>query len=549
VQLIFPSKSPIKKGDVLCARVYLRAIDVKSETREAQVEFIFQRTISPYTVQFRRMLGVTGTWERHDYRWRANEDLPAGDGGLVFRISYERETIDVGGALVLNLGNSASLDDLPETRISYEGREADAPWRKQAADRIEQNRKAELTINVADASGKPVQDAQTHVTLRRHAFGFGNIASRFISDAKPDPEMAKRWEQIYLDTFNTGVSTITWRWWVTPWGRQQNDRAVAWYRANGITDLHGTHVIWAKWMRIPTSTGKSSGSYKGVDWKNTAGNDNDNNASLGEYNAHVKVDGVDAAREWLRQRVHAHIKEVMSANASQLTSCNVVNEQYDEHVLTDIFGMDEMAEWFKLAHATAPNVKLYLNDNGIIGPDSTHENAYCETIKFLLDHGAPLQGIGEQSHFGAKPPGMSQVERITNRLAAFGLPLEITEFDFDSEDERLQADYIRDYLTFMFSHPSVIGVTQWGFWQGDHWKPNAGLWRKDWSPKPAARVLQDLILKQWHTDQTGKTDAAGSFHVRGFLGQYDVQVKSGDVSQAIQADLIRGGSTVTVKLK
>jgi endo-1,4-beta-xylanase len=33
-----------------------------------------------------------------------------------------------------------------------------------------------------------------------------------------------------------------------------------------------------------------------------------------------------------------------------------------------------------------------------------------------------------------------------------------------------------------FAHPSVEGILMWGFWQGKHWRPNAFLWKKDWTP-------------------------------------------------------------------
>jgi hypothetical protein len=38
-----------------------------------------------------------------------------------------------------------------------------------------------------------------------------------------------------------------------------------------------------------------------------------------------------------------------------------------------------------------------------------------------------------------------------------GVVFKITEFDVDTEDESLQADYTRDLLTLVFSHPQAAG--------------------------------------------------------------------------------------------
>ena len=40
------------------------------------------------------------------------------------------------------------------------------------------------------------------------------------------------------------------------------------------------------------------------------------------------------------------------------------------------------------------------------------------------------------------------------------------------EDEEMQADYTRDFLTLAYSHPTVVGVQLWGFWERAHLQPN-----------------------------------------------------------------------------
>jgi endo-1,4-beta-xylanase len=49
-------------------------------------------------------------------------------------------------------------------------------------------------------------------------------------------------------------------------------------------------------------------------------------------------------------------------------------------------------------------------------------------------------------------------------LWALGINVRVTEFSVDTLQEALYGDYLRDYLTVMFSHPAVDGFLMWGFW-------------------------------------------------------------------------------------
>ena len=43
--------------------------------------------------------------------------------------------------------------------------------------------------------------------------------------------------------------------------------------------------------------------------------------------------------------------------------------------------------------------------------------------------------------------------------------------NWKAERKVMQADYTRDFLILAFSHPSVVGVQLWGFWENAHWIP------------------------------------------------------------------------------
>ena len=66
--------------------------------------------------------------------------------------------------------------------------------------------------------------------------------------------------------------------------------------------------------------------------------------------------------------------------------------------------------------------------------------------------------------------------------------------------------------------------------------------RRDWSLKPNAEAYKDLVFKQWWTNADGKTGSQGTFATRGFLGDYDIEVKSGGKSKTVHVSLPKEGA-------
>ena len=253
----------------------------------------------------------------------------------------------------------------------------------------------------------------------------------------------------------------------------------------------------------------------------------------------------------LAKAVTDNITDEVAALRGKLVEFDVINEPYSNHDLQDILGDEAMVAWFKAARAADADLKLYINDYSIVsggGMDRAHQDHYERTISYLLDKGAPLDGIGIQSHFGNALTPPVRVLKILDRYAAFKLPIQITELDVDIPDERLQADYLRDFMIAAFSHPAVEGIFMWGFWEGRHWRPTAALYRRDWSIKPNGQAWLDLVQRQWTTDARGRTDSAGQFAARGFLGRYTITVEQGGKTSTRSVELARPGSAVTITL-
>jgi len=89
-------------------------------------------------------------------------------------------------------------------------------------------------------------------------------------------------------------------------------------------------------------------------------------------------------------------------------------------------------------------------------------------------------------------------------------------------EEQAKARALVDYYRICFAHPAVEGILMWGFWEGANWIPVSSLYRRDWTPTPAAEAYRDLLFKEWWTRWEGRTDAQGRCDVPAFFGQHRV---------------------------
>jgi endo-1,4-beta-xylanase len=514
LQLSAPNAAPVQQGDVLLASFYVRAVETQAETGEAFTEVVFERGSSPHTKSLEGPVVIGKDWRKIHLPFRAAESYKPGEARMHFRLGFDPQTFDLAAVELVNFGQSVSLQDLPRARFSYAGRAPDAPWRREAAERIEQWRKAPLTVIVTDADGNPIKDAQVHAKMLRHEFGWGSAVSARIIDNEQD-EDARNYRETILELYNRVVfeNDLKWHAWENPGNRQATLRATDWLLDHGIA-IRGHCLVWPSWRRMPRDVAELQGDLPA-----------------------------------LRNRIASRVSDAVTGMRGRLIEWDVINEPFDNHDAMDLLGDRVMVDWFKLARQADPEVKLYLNDYGILsagGRDTSHQDHYEKTIRYLIEEGAPLEGIGLQGHFSEDLTPPAKLLQILDRFASFGLPLQVTEHDINTTDEELQADYTRDFLTTLFSHPQVTGILTWGFWEGRHWRPNGAYFRRDWSLKPAGQVWKDLVLCEWWTDAGGRTDGSGVFQTRGFLGDYEIIASSKERAATAKTSISNGGKTVRI---
>jgi endo-1,4-beta-xylanase len=418
---------------------------------------------------------------------------------------------------------------------TYEGREAEAEWRKQASRNIEANRKADFTIAVLNKDGNALEGAQVRVKMTRHAFAFGaavgatRLMAKGVDSDRYRDVVAKRFNKVVLE------NDLKWDQWdqskINPAGSKyfypQTLAALEWLKHKHIL-VRGHYVGWGPLEKLDAYS----------QFKNDPGA--------------------------FRNALFNHIKEKVPSVGDLVSEWDAVNHPigWSDKLITlgNMFGEGIYIDIFKLARGLNPHARLYINEGSLLPTAQYNKivrDKYAKLIRFLLDNGAPLGGIGFMGHFDhdkLTPP--SELLRILDRFAAFGLPLQVTEFDvrfgkrgesynFSEKELQLQADYTRDFMTAVFSHPAIEGIVMWGFWEGHHYNPSAALYRKDWSAKPNGKVWEDLVFRQWWTDVRGQTDAGGHFTTRGFLGEYEITVEYQGKTLTRSVRLQKGGSRIS----
>jgi GH35 family endo-1,4-beta-xylanase len=476
----------VKKGDRLLVRYMARSVSGGTGLAITKIQ-----KLHPSNVQ----LGMTEAakfgeeWEPVNQPLIASNDAPEGTGEVTMFFGNQIQTVEIGGLRVLNYGPDFDLAKLPRQKVTYEGREPDAPWRKAAFTRIGNLRMADYAARIVGADGKPLANQPVTVELHRHDFGFGTCVTRgMLTREGPDGDR-------YRDIVRRTCSRVVFENDLKPdsfphdeKGRAELNNSFAWLQANGIT-VRGHYLIQEAldgWTRD----------------------------RLG-----------DPAK--LRQTYMDSIRERIGFIGDRVTEWDVINHPIawggaemlgQKGPPLDTLGMEVFREARRLT-----KLPLIINEDQIFRPGPQQDKTFDLLAKLKRD-GVHVDGLGNQAHFNSSfLPSPEELLRITNRFAAVVPKQVVTEFDIVTlGDEQLAADYLRDCLIACFSHHAYDGFLIWGFWEGRHWIPEAALWRKDWSVKPIGLAWEEWTTKRFHTRKTATTDSQGRISWRGFKGTYRV---------------------------
>ncbi|HXQ14964.1 MAG TPA: endo-1,4-beta-xylanase [Caulobacteraceae bacterium] len=198
---------------------------------------------------------------------------------------------------------------------------------------------------------------------------------------------------------------------------------------------------------------------------------------------------LNEAPDW--RLIERYFASVLPRYADVIPRWHVVNEPIDvgdradglrRTVLLDAFGPDYIHRALEQARALAPRALLFLNEYSLeydFAEERERRTALLKLAERLMARGAPLDGVGLQSHLDLSKGSVSQaaVSTFVRALGDLGLAVAVTELDVKEADyvapqaqrDVLVADEVRRYLDAVLAEPNVIGVTTWGLTDRHSW--------------------------------------------------------------------------------
>jgi GH35 family endo-1,4-beta-xylanase len=176
------------------------------------------------------------------------------------------------------------------------------------------------------------------------------------------------------------------------------------------------------------------------------------------------------------------------------TLIDVVNEATPGHApaafAQSAFGNDWIIKSFQLARKHCPNAVLILNDYNVLSWDT---DKFIAMARPAIDAGV-VDAIGLQAH-GLEGLSLATVTNNLNKVAALGVPIYITEYDVSLADDQAQLRVMKEQFTLFYNHPSVVGITLWGYVQGKTWVPSSGLISDTGTFRPAMTWLMNFLKR------------------------------------------------------
>ena len=347
--------------------------------------------------------------------------------------------------------------------------------------------------------------AKVSVEQIRHEFWFGATLPTGVFTGRTSPEDIAKYKEIFASHFNAGVIEAAFKWHDMERERGQVnysivDSMLAWADKQGIP-LRGHCIFWG----VPN---------------------------------YVQAWVKQLDDEELRMAVQQRARTIGARYRGRFAEYDLNNEMIHANYYEQRLGAEftrQMALWVKQGD---PDAKLFVNDYDILTGNRLDD--YVKHIRRLLDMGTPIAGIGVQGHLHGDTFDPAALQKALEELAKFSLPIRVTEFNFPGqrsryyrgdrkaqltpEEERVKAESLKQYFRICFAQPAVTGILMWGFWEGANWIPQSSLYKRDWTPTPAAEAYRELVMNKWWTRWTGAANSEGWVALRAFYGKHRVTV-------------------------
>jgi len=386
---------------------------------------------------------------------------------------------------------------------------------------IREHRMGDFEVCLQCPDGHPLRGVPLAMELQEHDFLFG--CNAFMAGGFEQPEQNAQYDDIFRRVFNQAVLPFYWRddeptpgvYRFAPdsprlYRRPPPDWLLGWCERVAVSPK-GHSLVWDG-SGLP-------------DW-------------------------LPLEPEHLDPAVTRRIQAIARHFAGRIPVWDVVNEFLSRPRRR--FMKDYHLHYFKMAEELFPGCALIANEDTERTWDSFtgDSSRFYLYLQHLLLSGCKVDALGMQYHLFSRKDILH--ERAATSLnaanllacqsfyAGFGKPIHISEISVPSYNEPGEAEEIQARMTealfkIWFSGKENASIVWWNLvdgyasclpqWGWDENLFGAGLFRKDFTPKPAFDVVERLICKEWHTATSATTDERGIARFSGFYGTYRLSAR------------------------
>jgi GH35 family endo-1,4-beta-xylanase len=520
----------IAKDQVCLFVVKARTVESEMADGKGKITCAVQNTKDYKSTVLWKTQIIGKDWETTYFVFQAGNDLPEGVGNAKIAIGEQKQVIEVADIQVYRFPIGFDVFKAPQMKKTYAGRELDAPWRAEAEARIAKLRQGQLNVVVHDAAGKPIEGAKVTVRMKRHLFGFGSAVD--VNMLSGLGFKISEQDQIkYRNTVDELFSRVVPESGLRVGNIEgATDPTKPWEAANRLRTQAA--VQWTlQWAKDKKMT--SRGHY--LSW-----------GYLEPWAAEEVKKGGPAG---LMARYDQHWAFALPFAAPYVDEWDALNHPVpfvEADALYNVVGPDVYPDIY--AKIRKQTDKLLFVNEDTFNPDRT--SGFDKHMKHLIAKGQTPDGCGFQSHFSDYAiPSIDDEWKIYQHFGSMVKHLTVTEYDFQTLDDQLHADHMRDMLTLCYSHPQMTGFVIWGFWEKRHWKPTAAMFKADWTERPAVQVWRDLVKGKWWTRADLAADAKGEATTTAYYGWFDITIEHAGKMKAFEVKHATNGGKPTLKLE
>jgi hypothetical protein len=432
---------------------------------------------------------------------------------------------------------------------------AEAFMNTTVVDNIEKYRKADVTFQVVDPSGRPIQNLPLKADQTRLAFCFGVSLGFFepndISpdgDQKPAPVRPVELQKA-PEIFNASMIPFSGKWvYIEPTKGQYRwsdlDKYVDYAAKNNWTlEFHHLSGVLPDWVDQMGGSGGQTGL------------------------------SFPAPRPAMQKEFDRHCFDTVARYADRIKYWQVANEkfmmQYVPSVMKELqkkypknqFGISDCVRFWDGNIDGAPAVGAARGGRGGRNLGGVQYKG-ADAVDWLIDQGIRPDFFSIHGHWplGLWPDPREMynvIDYFQDRKVRVHISEEFLQIGgtiygplrTGTMTPELQGECFARYLTVAFSHPDVDMLNLWGLAPNGWGASNAGLIEANGNTRPAWDVLKKLFTQTWRSHASGELSLDGAYVARVFHGTYTVSVTLPSGKQVLATVEVPQQFTAQVRLQ